>query len=58
MLAHTVPLFNMLRRKKDEYKELEICIASLSQNKKFSEKCFECNAEFISIEGNTISNNR
>ena len=56
LLAHTVPLFNMLRRKKEEYKELEICIASLSQNKKFSEKCFECNAEFISIEGNTISN--
>ncbi len=56
LLAHTVPLFNMLKRRNEEHKELKIYIASLSQNEKFSEKCFECNAEFINIEGNTILN--
>ena len=56
LLAHTVPLFNMLKHRKKEYEKIKICIASLSQNQKFAEKCFESNSEFICLDGSSISN--
>ena len=54
LLAHTVPLFNMLKHRKKEYEKLKFVLLR-NQNLNF-EKCFGSNSEFICLDGSSISN--